>query len=300
MQQAAIAAAVERIAAATSQCRLCPKDCGVDRMASSEGARCGLGSEAWVYKELLSQGEEAAICPTWLLDLGGCSMRCRFCSEWAHVVRPHTPPAVRLDPTWFASALARKRAAGARTISFVGGDPTVSLLGVLRALATVEANALLPVVWNCNGQVGDDAFAELAPLVSCWVIDLKFANDNCAQRLAGPEERNYGRHVAATLDRVQALPASAEAWPRLLIRHLLMPGHLHCCTLPVIEAVARRWPSATFNLMTTYLPFGPALKGVVDAPELSGLNRQADRDTAIAWLLKTAPLSLIDGGPARS
>ncbi len=296
MNRAAFVAAAERVTIKMQACRLCPRDCAVDRMAGPKGARCGLGPEAWIYKELLSHGEEAPISPTWLLDLSGCSMRCRFCSEWEQVVRPQRSPAVVFEPQWFGTNLARRKAAGARTISFVGGDPTVSLLAVLRALAAVEAGGLLPVVWNCNGLVGDDAFAELAPLVDCWTIDLKFGTDTCATRLAGPEERAYSEHVHRTLDRVHELPSdTAGRWPRLLIRHLLMPNHLDCCTRPILSMIGRRWPRAQLNLMTTFLPFGPALKGVAGAPELSRMNPRAAREQAISTALALSPGCLVDG-----
>ncbi len=277
-------------------CRLCPRDCAIDRMAGPDGARCGLGPEAWLYKELLSHGEEAPISPTWLLDLGGCSMRCRFCSEWPHVVRPRRSPAIVLEPSWFATSLARRKAGGARTISFVGGDPTVSLLGILRALAAVPEGQGLPVVWNCNGLVGPQAFAELRQVVDCWVVDLKFGANNCAVALAGKAEQNYRQYVEQTLDRVHEMAERGQTnnLPPLIIRHLLMPEHLQCCTLPIIDQVASRWPAARLNLMTTYLPFGPAADGAA-APELRRMNADSDRQEAIAVARNLRPDCLVDG-----
>lgn len=292
-------AAAARAHAALKACRLCPRDCGVDRHAGPQGALCGLGSEGLVYKELLSHGEEALLCPTWLLDLGGCSMRCRFCSEWAHVVRPDARPAVPLDPAWFAATLHRRAAQGARTISFVGGDPTVSLYAILRALAAVPAEALLPIVWNCNGLIGEVAFAELEPLVDCWSIDLKFASERCAERLTLSDETHYRTHLETSLDRIHGAisPAGELPLPKLLIRHLLLPGHRQCCTLPLIERLAERWPRATVNLMTTYLPFGPAMAGDNTAPELRRMNAQEDKISAVAALRRALPGALIDGRP---
>ena len=47
-----------------ASCRLCARACDVDRRTDAEAGYCRLDSRAWVYKELLSFGEEALISPT--------------------------------------------------------------------------------------------------------------------------------------------------------------------------------------------------------------------------------------------
>jgi putative pyruvate formate lyase activating enzyme len=46
---------------------------------------------------------------------------------------------------------------------------------------------------------------------------------------------------------------AAEA-SEVLVRHLVMPGHVECCLRPVARWVAERMPEATFTLMTGYVP----------------------------------------------
>ena len=290
---------IAAVEAAYRECRLCPRDCGVDRLDGPAGAYCGLGRRALVYKSLLSHGEEAAIGPTWLLDLSGCSLRCLFCTEWAHVTDPGAPPGGWLSPKWFAATHERMRGRGACSVSFVGGDPGVNLLGLLEALAAVPAPQRMPVVFNSNGWLAPAALTAMQGVVDCWVIDLKFAAQACAQRLAAAVGIDYLEAVSDTLDGVQAghAPTTASALPTLLIRHLLMPGHLHCCTLPTIERVAARWPNATFNLMTMYLPFGPAQRPLAGSPELSGVNREEDKRSAIDAAKRQLPRLLVDGQP---
>ncbi len=120
-------------------CRLCSRDCGVNRLQSRSGAFCRLDEKAWIYKELLSVGEEAVLNPTWLVDVGGCSLRCLYCSEWSQVVQPRGGPAVELEPQWFAGRMAKRQAQGARTLTLVGGEPTVNLPALLQALACCPA-----------------------------------------------------------------------------------------------------------------------------------------------------------------
>jgi len=291
----ALADRIARLRDAYRDCRICPRDCGADRLAGAAGAYCGLDARALVYKELIHHGEEEVFGPTWLLDLGGCSLRCLFCTEWTHVTKPRSKPAGLLDPAWFAARNRARRAQGARSVSFAGGDPTVSLLGVLRALAAVPAAERLPLVWNCNGWLSRQARAALDGLVACWLIDKKFGAAGCGRRLAATADVDYAREVDVTLDFATASGTGEGKLPKVLIRHLLMPGHLRCCALPVIDEVATQWPDATFNLMTGYLPFGPALGELPGAPELGGMNADADVAIAIRHAHERIANLLIDG-----
>ena len=288
-------------------CRLCPRDCGVDRLGSDpdaqphgpKGAFCRLGEFAPVYKELLSLGEEAAISPTWLLDLGGCSWRCVFCSEWDHVVDPWRAPAVRLDPAWFVPRLQARLEGGAKTVSFVGGDPTVSLLGVLRALAEVPFADWLPVVWNTNGQMSDAALAALDGVVACYLVDAKFGNDACAKRIAGPGavggRGELERTLRAAKDQGRRRPPEEQHLPAVIVRHLVMPGHLDCCTRPTLDWLAQAHPTVTVNLMTTYVPAGPALQGRAATAELGDWATLAEQQAAVTVARKVVPMLWIDG-----
>ncbi|MSQ84918.1 MAG: hypothetical protein EXR77_18935 [Myxococcales bacterium] len=241
---------------ALQSCRLCPRDCEVDRTASSRGAFCRLASQAYVYKEYISVGEEPAVCPTWLIDVSGCSLRCLFCSEWSQVVHPQGASATEMQPRWFAATHAKRRQQGARTISFVGGDPTPSLPAIAKCLSHVADP--LPLIWNCNGLLGDQALAVLSGAVATWSVDVKFGNPACAKRLAGVENMDYfgqwSRITATALAQ-----ESTAGLPRLIIRHLVMPEHVQCCTVPVAEQLRDRLAGAKpadvmVNWMTTFVP----------------------------------------------
>lgn len=241
-------------------CRLCSRDCGVDRRFASAGAFCRLDARAWIYKELLSVGEEAVLNPTWLVDVGGCSLRCLYCSEWPQVVQPRGGPAVELEDAWFAARMAHRRAQGAVTLTLVGGEPTVNLPALLRALA--HCTDPLPVVWNTNGLLTAQARDLLDGVVAVWSLDAKFGNPGCALRISGfAADVHHGDWLATAHMALRTEPRAGL--PPLVVRHLLMPGHLDCCTLPVLRELAdvaegaERSASSTgpgmyVNLMTWY------------------------------------------------
>ena len=293
-----------------SDCRLCSRACGVDRTASADGAWCRLGAEAYAYKELLSHGEEACVSPTWLIDLSGCSLRCLFCTEWSAITQPVASPAVPLRAGWFLRRLSHHLDRGARTLSFVGGEPTVNLAGVLHVLAAVPPAQQLPIVWNTNGLIGAQAWPLLEGLVHTWVIDLKVGSQAAARRLLGAADLDYGGAVRACLDRIHAsmaVPAAGTTWGRpqaakspqmLVIRHLLLPGASTAETALLLREVAERWPLATLNLMTMYLPFGPALRHSNAPSELRSMVDVDQRDAAVRAARRLQLRLLVDGRSA--
>jgi uncharacterized Fe-S radical SAM superfamily protein PflX len=311
----------------------------VDRtaIAPPDGAFCGLGRGARVYKELVSYGEEAAISPTWLIDLAGCSLRCPFCTEWPHITRPHDGPAAALTSAWFHNRLVRRAADGAATVSFVGGEPTVNLLAILEALAptqpsdavaepraptaapdsgdqtappaaTSEATpGWLPVVWNTNGLIAPDALMLLRGVVSCFVVDLK-AGPATPGRTLGAGTMPTFEQVTSTIETLCAWPTSSygparadgRVMPRLIVRHLLMPGRVQADTIPVLDWLAARAPSATVNLMTRYLPMGPALRGAATPPWMRRTSTRAERQAGVEAAHARIPRDRlwIDGRPS--
>ena len=81
-----------------------------------------------------------------MLFLTGCNLRCEFClvSEWNEAPQE----AAEMDlPKTRARILERLRA-GARTLNFLGGEPSVNLCGLLELIAPIRSK--LRVVWNSN------------------------------------------------------------------------------------------------------------------------------------------------------
>ena len=62
-----------------------------------------------------------------------------------------------------------------------------------------------------------------------WLADFKFGNDACALRLA--KVPDYTSSVRENL-------LWADRHSELIVRHLLMPGHIECCWRPVAEWLA--------------------------------------------------------------
>lgn len=221
-------------------CTLCPLMCRVDRL-NGEVGQCRLEANAHVFREGLLVSEEPFIVPTYELFLTGCNMRCKFCQAWEGVVRADL--GFELMGSKLAPKVEQKVKQGALNIHFVGGEPTVNLLAVLLSLKSLKAP--LPIVWNTNLFATDEAMKLLDGVVDLFVADFKFGNEECAQAVGGV--RGYVATVQSNL--LKAFKIAS-----LVIRHLVMPGHIECCLLPVVSWVAQNLPKATFHLMLNYVP----------------------------------------------
>ncbi|MCB9788059.1 MAG: radical SAM protein [Deltaproteobacteria bacterium] len=261
-------------------CDVCALACGIDRLAGERGF-CGLGAEGRVYKEYLHLGEERSLVPSHTVYLAGCSMRCAFCSDIGPVKAPEAHGAV-VSPEALAARIAQRRREGARNVNFVGGTPDTSLLFILRTLWRCPEDT--HVVWNTNLWTTAEAVEQLRGIVGTWLADHKFGNDRCATRLSGTT--GYGARVEARL-----LQVAASGAP-LIVRHLLMPGHLDCCTRPVLAWLERQIPEASVNVMTGYHPYRLAGRG----GKMGGGLEREERAAALEALAGTALRSrLVDG-----
>ncbi|MGE0707492.1 MAG: radical SAM protein [Planctomycetota bacterium] len=258
-------------------CRVCLLRCPVDRRRGERGA-CGLGAGLRPYQDFVHLGEELELIPTHAVYLAGCNYRCAYCSDWTHVVTPEQHAEV--EPARLARSIEARRRAGALSLSLVGGVPDVSLPAIAAAL--VEAEVSTPLVWNTNLSATDEAQELLTELVDGYVADLKYGNEACSVA---------GSALKGALARTQELLRRVAGEAYLVVRHLLLPGHLACCTLPALDWLAAALPGARLNLMPQYL--APAqVRGTEwdRRPAADELDRARSRATALGFDL---------GGPGR-
>jgi putative pyruvate formate lyase activating enzyme len=222
------------------RCSLCEHRCGVDRAAGQRGF-CQAPAEARVYRCRVECGEEVELIPSQLLYLSGCNLRCVFCIGEADAFDPlrGQPLTSRL----LAEVAANARERGARNIQWVGGEPTIHLPAILEAMAGCHPQ--LPIVWKSNFFATVETFTLLSGVVDVYVADLKFGNDTCAQQIAGVDR--YMPIVTRNL-----LWAAQEG--RLIVRHLLLPGHFDCCYRPIVDWMRRHLPTTPLRIMAGYLP----------------------------------------------
>jgi putative pyruvate formate lyase activating enzyme len=202
---------------------------------------CHAGPAARVFSAQVEVGDELELIPTFAIALSGCDLRCDFCLTGQASWDPCAGELVQ--PNILAQLAKAALDKGARTVMFLGGEPTVHLPTVLEIAAALPERARL--VWKTNAHGSSQARELLEGLFDVWLADYKFGNHTCAERLA--RTRDYSSVVRENL-------LWANRHSELIVRHLLMPGHLECCWRPVAEWLAEELPGVKVSLRTGFWP----------------------------------------------
>jgi putative pyruvate formate lyase activating enzyme len=178
-----------------------------------------------VAEHFVHIAEEAPLNPSLVLNLAGCGLRCRFCQQSALL----NPAAVSGEP--LAPALWKQlQTRGARSLSFVGGNPDESLYAILRFLAVAPARWRLPIVWNCHAYATHETLDLLDGVVDAYVPDFKYGNEACGRRLSAVRDYPAIARAAITAMLTQGVP--------VFVRLLVLPGHIECCHMPTLDVLA--------------------------------------------------------------
>ncbi len=252
VSRAALAAVRAEVARSQLRhCRFCARLCGANRLEGERGP-CGAGAQTRYFSAQTEVGDELELIPTFAVALNGCDLRCRFCISLRDSWNGNAGREFEAERV--AELALRALDRGARTVMLLGGEPTIHLPAALELAAALPDSARL--VWKTNACGSAEARELLDGVFDVWVADFKFGNDECAERLARAPD--YGRTVKANL-------LWAAEHTDLIVRHLLVPGHVECCWLPVAQWLTVALPSVKVSLR---LEYWPASSGGTVAAEL--------------------------------
>jgi len=222
-------------------CHFCERRCGVDRTAGKVGV-CGVGERSRIASEFMHHGEEPELVPSYTIFFNGCTFKCQYCQNWD--ISQYPEAGVEVSPQKLARLIEGARSDGARNVNFVGGDPTEHLHTILSVMN--ECKTSIPTVWNSNMYCSLETMKLLFGVTDVYLTDFKYGNDKCAIRYS--QVPNYFKVVARN-HRLAA--ADAE----LIIRQLVLPANMECCTRPILKWIAENLGSMVrVNLMDQYRP----------------------------------------------
>lgn len=230
-----------------SHCVLCEWRCGADRNSGKRGS-CRLGAAARPVSWFHHMGEEAPLIGergggSGTIFFASCVFRCVYCQN--HDISQDPSAGEEMEPDRLARIIGHLRGTGAANVNFVGGDPIPDTHTILRALAGVDEN--IPTVWNSNMYCTPETMALINEVTDFWLPDFKYGNDECAWRLS--KVKRYFE-VTARNHRYAHDAGSGE----MIVRHLVLPGHTDCCSIPVLDFISKNLPRALVNIMDQYRP----------------------------------------------
>ncbi len=195
---------------------------------------------------MLHLGEEELLRPAHAIFFSGCTATCAFCTAARFAFRPTY--GIPVTAEMLAARIEQRQAEGARSVCFIGGDPAPHIPLIVETLDRLGSRRRIPAVFNSNFYLSDEALDLLDGAVDIYLPDLKFGPgvgpQSCGERIGGMPD--YWRVVTGSIERVHS------EGKRVLVRHLLMPGHFDCCTRPVLEWLAGL-PGVEVSLLTQYI-----------------------------------------------
>ncbi|RLE51904.1 MAG: pyruvate formate lyase-activating protein [Candidatus Methanomethylicota archaeon] len=233
---------IELVKRMLTHCNFCERRCGVNRAEGVKGF-CRLDSKTYVSSWFHHWGEEAPLVPSGTIFFGSCNFRCVFCQNY-DISQLHPYAGIQVNSKELAKIQATLRREGVRNINYVGGEPTPNLHTIIESLKYLDVN--VPLLWNSNMYCSVETITILLELIDIALPDFKYGNDSCAKRLSMVDRyfevvsRNHKMMHDYGID--------------MIIRHLVMPNHVECCTKPILEWIAENLPRAMVNIMGQYRP----------------------------------------------
>jgi putative pyruvate formate lyase activating enzyme len=240
------------------RCRVCPRQCTVDRLADRPGL-CRVGRRAVVASHFPHFGEEDCLRGrrgSGTIFFSGCNLRCVFCQNHDISWRLQGE---RVTPKRLADMMLELQAAGCHNINWVTPEHVVPQ--IFEALPdAVEGGLRLPIVYNTSAYDSPESLALMEGVVDVYMPDFKlWSSDDARFYLAKHDYPEVARHSVREMHRqVGDLVLDEHGMARrgLIVRHLVMPG-LVDETAAILRFVAEDLSPDTYvNLMAQYYPSG--------------------------------------------
>jgi putative pyruvate formate lyase activating enzyme len=208
-----------------SSCALCPRHCGVNRLAGERGF-CRAPKELYISSIFPHHGEEPPISGTGgsgTVFFSCCTLRCAFCQNWQI---SHEGEGEPYSTERLAERMLWLQTQGCHNINLV--TPTHFLPWIIRALKEASADGLsVPIVYNCGGYELPEIVRLLKDVVDIWLPDMKYGDNGPAREYSGAKD-----YVEINRQAVREMVRQTGEWKvtddgiacrGVCIRHLVLP-----------------------------------------------------------------------------
>lgn len=250
-------------------CNFCEWDCRVNRAEGKVGF-CRLDGTTSVGSYFHHYGEEAPLIGvdgkggSGTIFFESCNSHCVFCQNW-DISQPKTKMSIlgeSVTPARLAEIAQELAHDGAANINYVGGEPTIDLHTIVNSMKYMSRS--IPLIWNSNMYCTMETMRILADLIDLWLPDFKFWRDECAKRLMWVGAK------ASYPEVVRRNHVFAADHGSMIIRHLVMPGHVECCTKPILDFISETIGDKVLaNIMAQYYPSNIVPKNPEKYPEIA-------------------------------
>lgn len=279
------------------KCFICPWECRADRVKNL--GLCGAPDQFEIALSQIHQWEEPCLSGqiedpeesslgrrmdkkhgSGAIFFSHCNLRCVFCQNYEISQLSHGR--ILSEKKLLKICLDLKNQ-GAYNINLV--SPTPYSLYLKNFLTKYKTKIGLPIVWNSNAYEKKETIHSLKGLVDVWLPDLKYYDNNLAQKYSSA--KNYFQFASQSILEMRKLSPD-DVFENdlikkgLIVRHLVLPGQTKD-SLKILSWLKQNLGSNIFlSLMSQYYP---AFK----SPLFKEINRritQKEYSILTDWLLK--------------
>jgi putative pyruvate formate lyase activating enzyme len=285
------------------ECRLCGRECRVNRLENSKGAVCRTGEKAVVSSFNAHFGEEDPLVGehgSGTIFFTNCNLKCQYCQNYEI---SQMGGGSEVEGEELAAMMLHLQERGCHNINFV--SPTHVLPQILEGLLIAAKKGLtVPLVYNTGGYDSLGALRLLDGIVDIYMPDMKYADEEVGRNYSKVKQYPQVNQSAVKEMHRQVgdlvLDERGIAQRGLLVRHLVLPNSL-AGTGEVARYLSREVsPNTYLNVMSQYRPTYKAhgypeidrrpsaeeLQEAVDLAHEAGLTRLDERQSRLVWLLR--------------
>jgi putative pyruvate formate lyase activating enzyme len=267
---------VRQLWAMSSPCRLCPRQCGVERQAGKVGF-CRIGVEPRVCSAGPHFGEESVLVGTGgsgTIFFARCNLGCVFCQNY-DISHQRAGRAVAVEQ--LAQTMLELEYIGCVNVNFVTPTHVIAPLAAAIELAR-EQGLTIPTVYNTGGYDSVETLRLLDSLIDIYMPDMKYADADIARELSDAADYPQVNFAAVKEMHRQVGDLQTEhgvATRGLLVRHLVLPED-QAGSEQILDFLASEVsPHTAVNVMDQYRP-------CYQAGAHPKINRRPTRDEIVA------------------
>jgi putative pyruvate formate lyase activating enzyme len=237
-------------------CRLCPRNCGVNRLEGNLGF-CRAGKDVRIAKVSLHDWEEPCVSGgrgSGTVFFSNCNLRCVFCQN--HKISEESyGKDVSIDR--LVEIFLEQQERGAHNINLV--TPTHYVPQIIEAVKIAKRDGLrLPILYNTNSYENVETIQSLDGTVDVYLADLKYYSDSYAQKYSGVS--GYFLHAYTAIQEMSrqvgkpVFDSESMMQRGLIIRHLMLPGLLFD-TKKIMDYIMDAYGDSVYvSIMNQYTP----------------------------------------------
>ena len=250
----------ERIEAAyklLEACRVCPRECGVNRLKNDKLGFCRSGLNPVISSVSPHHGEEPPLSGTkgsGTIFFTNCNLRCLYCQNYPISQlgngAERTPGELACQMLWLQEQ-------GCHNLNLV--TPTHFMPQILKALGIARDRGFnLPIVYNTSGYEAVESLRLLDGIVDIYLPDMRYSDDKAALKYSiAPHYPEINRAAVKEMYRQVgnlAFDENGIAKRGIIIRHLVLPNGLSG-TESIMKFLAEEISRDVYiSLMSQYFP----------------------------------------------